>query len=231
LVDEFFDIDLESDFTNLDKLDRMSKKAVVSLEKQRKALEKAQQQREKGGGIFGPGAIPKGAGGPKDIARLSKQDLKTEKKIARIMEKVRKAEVKQLGKRKGFLGQLFGGKSAKNLFDIGKNPVQFMSTIMKSIKILGPILTAVAIAKFIVDELIKIDKFLKKFIDVADARINKFRTLQDQANVQAGLEQRIYTSASGTLDPRESYNTFEIFNRNQGEIETQYALQNTSGVE
>jgi len=156
LVDEFFDIDLESDFTNLDKLDRMSKKAVVSLEKQRKALEKAQQQREKGGGIFAPGAIPKGGRAPGDIARLS--------------EKVRKAEVKQLGKRKGLFGQLFGGKSAKNLFDIGKNPVQFMSTIMKGIKILGPILTAVAIAKFIVDELIKIDKFLKKFIDVADNR-------------------------------------------------------------
>lgn len=231
MVSEFLDIDLESDFTNLDKLDRMSKKAVVSLEKQRKALEKARKQQEIGGGIFGQAALPQGGRAPSDLAPLSKQDKKTEKKIARIMEKVRKQQVKQLGKKQGFLGQLFGGKSAKNLFDIGRNPVQFMSSIMKSIKILGPILSAVAIATFILDELIKTDKFLKKFIDVADARINKFRTLQDQANVQAGLEQRIYTTASGTLDPRESSNTFEIFNRNQGEAETQYAAQNISGVE
>ncbi len=230
-IDEFLDIDLESDFTNLDKLDRMSKKAVVSLEKQRKALEKAQQQREKGGGIFGQAGVPAGGRAPSDIGILSKADKKIEKKIARIMEKVRKEQVKQLGKKKGFFGELFGGKSAKNLFNMGKNPIGFITSIMKVVPILGGILTALAIAKFIVDELIKIDTFLKKFIDVADERINKFRTLQDQANVQAGLSQRIYTTASGTLDPRESYNTFEIFNRDQGEIETQYALQNTSGVE
>lgn len=230
-IEEILDLDLESDTMNLDKLDRLSKKAVVSLEKQRKALEKAQQQREKGGGIFGQAGLPKGGGAASDLAPLSKQDKKTEKKIARIMEKVRKAEVKQLGKKKGFLNDLFSGKSAKNLFDIGKNPVQFMGKIMKSIKILGPILTAIAIATFILDELIKADKFLKKFIDVADARIDKFRSLQEQAEVRAGKEQKIYTTASGTLDPRESYNTFEIFNKNQGEIETQYAAQNTSGVE
>lgn len=230
-IEEFLNLDLESDTMNLDELDRMSKKAVVSLEKQRKALEKARKQQEIGGGIFGQAALPQGGRAPSDLAPLSKQDKKTEKKIARIMEKVRKAEVKQLGKKKGFLSDLFSGKSAKNLFDIGKNPVRFMSTIMKSIKILGPILTAVAIVTFIVDELIKADKFLKKFIDVADARINKFRSLQDQADVRAGLSQRIYTTASGSLDPRESYNVFGLFDKNRGEVETQYAAENISGVE
>ena len=83
-IDEFLNLDLESDTNNLDKLDRDSRKAAISLEKQRKALEKAQKIREQGG-IFGTSNLPTGGGAPRDIARLSKRDEKIAKKLRKIL--------------------------------------------------------------------------------------------------------------------------------------------------
>ncbi len=230
-IDEVLDVSLESDTTNLDKLDRQSKKAVKSLEKQRKALEKAQKQQEIGGGIFQGGKLPTGGGGPKDIARLSKQDEKIQKKLRKIDEDIRKDQVKQLGKKSSFLEGILGKKAASNIFAMGKNPKGFFFGIAKALPFLGGVFAAKEIADFIIDELIKLDKFLKAFIDNAEDRENRTRTLEQQARLQAGLDQQIITTASGTVDPREAYNTFERFNQNQGEIETKYQLQNNSGVE
>lgn len=230
-VDEIFDLDLESDTTNLDKLDRMAAKSVRSLEKQRKALDAAQKQQEVGGGIFKTANVPTGKGGPKDIQPLSKRDQQIEKKMRKLTDKMDKDEVKNFGKKSNFLDGILGPKTAKNIIEAGKDPVKFFTGVAKAIPFLGGVFAAKQIVDFISDELVKLDAFFKKFIDRVDERINKFRDLQDQAEIQAGLQQRILTTSFGSLDPRTSYNTFHIFERNQAEIEGEYELTNTTGVE
>ena len=228
-VEEIFDLDLEADTTNLDQLDRLAAKATVSLEKKRKALEAAQRKLKEGGGAFGGPNTPSVGGAPQDLRPLSKQDKKTQKKLGRIEEKIRKDEVKQFGDKKGFLSDILGSKSAKNIFSMGKNPLGFLTGAMKSLPILGGILAAKEIAEFVIQELVKLDAFFKAFIDAIDERTNKFRDLETQARIQAGLQQDIITTSYGTVDAKESFNTFNIFETNQIEVEEKYALQNTSG--
>ena len=111
------------------------------------------------------------------------------------------------------------------------NPIGFLTGVAKALPILGGILAAAEIATFIVDELVKLDKFFKAFIDVVDNRIDAFRTLQEQANIQAGLTQRIITTSSGSVEPRYSYNTFDEFNNNRSEHEVKLQMTNNSGAE
>lgn len=229
-VDEVFDLDLESDTTNLDKLDRLAAKAAVSLEKKRKALEAAQAKLKEGSGAFAGPNVPSGGGAPTDLQPLSKRDQKIQKRIEKLQEKIRKDEVKQFGKKGGFLQDLLGPKGAKEVFDFGRNPFGKIQAIMKVIPILGGVITAAGAAGFIWQELVRIDEFFKKFIDAIDERTNKFRDLETQARIQAGLQQDIITTADGSVDARESYNTFNIFERNQIEIEEKYTLQDTTGV-
>ena len=228
--EDTFDLDLESDTSNLDKLDRMAAKAAVSLEKKRKALEAASAKLNEGSGAFRGPNIPSVGGAPQDLRPLSKQDAKTQKKLGKLEEKIRKDEVKQFGDKKGFLADILGPKTAKNLFNIGRNPIGFLTGALKALPILGGILAAKEMAEFVIKELVKLDAFFKAFIDIIDNRTNKFRDLETQARIQAGLQQDIITTAYGTVDAKESFNTFNIFETNQIEIEEKYTLQDTSGV-
>jgi hypothetical protein len=126
---------------------------------------------------------------------------------------------------------MFGGTTAINIFAMGKNPIGFITKNLKFIPLLGGVLAAKEIADFIVDEIIKIDKFLKIFIDEVDKRLDPFRSLLEQAFVVAGLSQRIITTSSGSTEPRYAYNTFEEFNTNQTDLEERFQMTNNSGVE
>ncbi len=237
-VEDFTDIDLGTDDTTFDQLDKSAAKAQKSLEKRnrelqktQKSLDKAAKVREEAGGAFPQADVPIGSGAPKDIAILSKQDAKIEKKLRKLEKKIKKDEVKQLGDKETILDKILGRTSARNLMSMGKNPKNFMFGIMKALPILGGVLAAKDIADFIIDEIVKLDKFLKVFIDEIDNRLDPFRTLLEQAFVVAGLSQRIITTASGGIDPRYSYNTFEQFNKNQADLEERFQMTNNSGVE
>ena len=237
-VEDFTDIDLGTDEKTFDQLDKSAAKAQKSLEKRNRELQKTQKSlenavkvREEAGGAFPQADVPIGAGAPKDIAILSKQDAKIEKKLRKLEEKIRKDEVRQFGDKETILDKILGRNTARNILSMGKNPKSFMFGIMKALPILGGILAAKDIADFIIDEIVKLDKFLKVFIDEIDKRVDAFRTLQEQAEVQAGLTQRIITTASGSTDPRYSYNTFEEFNKNQADLEERFQMTNNSGVE
>ena len=237
-VEDFTDIDLGTDEKTFDQLDKSAAKAQKSLEKRNRELQKTQKSlenaakvREEAGGAFPQADVPIGAGAPKDIAKLSKQDAKIEKKLRKLEEKIRKDEVKQLGDKETILDKILGRTTARNILSMGKNPKSFMFGIMKALPILGGILAAKDIADFIVDEIVKLDKFLKVFIDEVDKRVDAFRTLQLQAAVQAGLTQRIITTQAGSVDPRYSYNTVEEFNTNQKDLEERFQMTNNSGAE
>ena len=228
--EDTFDLDLESDTSNLDKLDRLAAKATISLEKKRKALEAAQAKLKEGSGAFGGPNTPSVGGAPQDLRPLSKQDQKIQKKLGRIEEKIRKDEVKQFGDKKGFLKDILGPKTAKNIFNIGRNPLGFLKGALKSLPILGGILAAKEMAEFVIQELVKLDAFFKAFIDIIDNRRNKFRDLETQARIAAGLQQDIITTADGGVDPRQSYNTLNIYEMNLINENDKYELQNTSGT-
>lgn len=214
-VDESVDVNPDSLLDNIDEIDKKAAKAIKTLDELNK----------KTGQATGSSSS--------NIANkeLTKQDKKTERKMSKLIEKMRKEEVKNFGKKDGFLSNTLGDVGAKNIFQMGKNPKAFFMGVAKAIPFLGGVLAAKEIADFIVDEIIKIDKFFKKFIDEIDNRVDAFRTLQEQADVQAGLTQRIITTSSGSTEPRYSYNTFEEFNNNQIELETKFQMTNNSGVD
>ncbi len=240
-VEDFTDIDLGTDEKTFDQLDKSAAKAQKSLEKRNRELQKtqknldaAQKTEDAGLGIF-PGLKPLPGKGPAgDIqtpAELSKQDKKIERKLKRLQAKIKKDEAKQLGNKETLLSKIVGKTTARNLLSMGKNPKNFTFGILKALPILGGVLAAKDIAQFIIDEIVKLDKFLKVFIDEIDNRVDAFRTLQQQAEIQAGLTQRIITTASGGVDPRYTYNSFEQFNNNQKALEEKFQMTNNSGAE
>lgn len=126
------------------------------------------------------------------------------------------------------LKKIFGVETFKNLFNIGSNPAGFFqSSIIKFIPFIGTALAATGIILKIITD---IDNFQKEFVDRVDGRISLARTKEQQALVQAGLQQLIITSEAGSAEPRDSYNTFNEFNINQQRIETDFQIKNTSGV-
>lgn len=244
-VEESADINLGIDEKTFDELDRAAAKAEKSLEKRNKELgksikklesaERAKEREEKRlkdrGGIFTEEfgePLPKGLTAKE---QAEKRDKKIEKKFKKLEEKIRKDEVRQLGDKETILDKIVGKRAAGDIISMGKNPKSFVFGIMKALPILGGVLAAKDIAEFIVDEIAKIDRFFKAFIDEVDNRIDAFRSLQVQAEIQAGLTQRILTTASGSTEPRYSYNTFEQFNSNQAELEEKFQMTNNSGVE
>ena len=121
------------------------------------------------------------------------------------------------------------GNLGKNLLGMGTNPTGFISGLLRTgIPGLG---AAIAATGIIVSIVKKIDDFEKKFIDNVDGRINLFRKKQQQALIQSGVQQLIITSASGSAEPRDAYNTFNEFNENQARIESDFRIRDTEGVD
>lgn len=242
-VEKTADINLGIDEKTLDKIDRDAAKSIRTLEKRDRELKKSirdaekaereQKKLESRGGIFasreGETPLPSG-NAPRDLRQLSKEDEKFKKEIKKIEEKIHKDFVNNFGKKPSILEDMFGKNTARTVMNMGTNPVGFFTGIAKAIPFLGGVFAASEIATFIVDELAKIDALLKKFVDEAERRTDLFRSRMEQAQIFAGLEQKIITTSSGGAEPRMSYNTFHIFNTNQAELEGNFAISNNSGV-
>ena len=131
--------------------------------------------------------------------------------------------------KQGALQKIFGKETFGNLFSFGKNPAGFIAgSVTKLIPFIG---TALLVTGVIAAFVNKVDAFQKAFVDNVDARIDVFRSKEQQVNIQAGLTQLIITSASGSAEPRDAYNTFSEFNTNQSRIEADFRLRDTAGVD
>lgn len=127
------------------------------------------------------------------------------------------------------LRKIFGRQTFSNLLSVGQNPVGFVTgQVTKLIPFIG---TALLITGVIAAFVKQVDNFQKEFVDRVDERIDKFRSKQQQAQIQAGLQQLILTTATGSAEPRDAYNTFTVFNEDQSRIEADFQLRNTSGVD
>lgn len=155
-------------------------------------------------------------------------DDKTQKRLAKLQKDL---ELETLGKSKGGITKkIFGDKQVfGNLLNIGNNHLGFIQgNVTKLIPFIG---TALLVTGVIAAFVKRVDDFQKKFIDNVDGRIDVFRSKQDQALIQSGLQQLIITSSSGSAEPRDSYNTFNEINGNQGRIEADFRIRDTTGVD
>ncbi len=125
--------------------------------------------------------------------------------------------------------KLFGRESFSNIVSVGTNPLGFVQgQVTKLIPFIG---TALLVTGVIAAFVKKINDFQAEFVDNVDDRINKFRSKEETARIQAGLTQLIITTQAGSAEPRDAYNTFSEFNENQQEIENEFQITNTQGVD
>ena len=111
---------------------------------------------------------------------------------------------------------------------MARNPTSFIgTTLFRMIPLLG---AAIGATKIIAGIIKRLDDFQKAFVDTIDDRIDAFRSKEQQASIQAGLTQLIITTSTGSAEPRDAYNTFDVFNNDQSRIETDFQIRNTSGV-
>jgi len=90
------------------------------------------------------------------------------------------------------------------------NPAAILSQIKNAAPVLAPLFIATGL---FTDAILKSDEIAKRFVDSADNRINIFVSLQEQALVDNSLQQVIYTTEAGGTSPRDSYNTFNLYDR------------------
>lgn len=126
------------------------------------------------------------------------------------------------------LSKIFGRNTFKNLLGFGSNPQGFLTSgITKLIPFIG---TALVVTGVIAAFIKQVDDFQKEFVNNVDGRINLFRSREQQALIQAGLQQLIITTEAGGAEPRDAYNTFNEFNTNQSRIEADFKIRDTAGV-
>jgi len=92
----------------------------------------------------------------------------------------------------------------------GVSPANIISQVKSAAPVLAPIFIATGL---FTDAILKSDEIAKRFVDSADNRIDLFVNLQEQALIDNSLQQVIYTTRVGSTSPRDSYNTFNIYDR------------------
>ena len=120
-----------------------------------------------------------------------------------------------------------------NAFNFLANPKAGM---LKFLKGAGPVLAGIILAYELAP---RVAKLLTKrgsvwdltFRNVADTLNNKLRTRQSQQAILVGLgTQVIFTSRAGTIDPRDSYNSYYIKSTDEAEHERRWAIRDIYGV-
>lgn len=129
-----------------------------------------------------------------------KEKEKEQKETKKQLDKLKESKDKKTDELET-VEEFLDGKGGTNFF---------LSKFKSSLPIIGPIL---AVSSFFVNELLKLDALAKKFLDIADTRINVFVDRQEQARLDTHLEQIIYTTKAGTTAPRDSYNSFNNYDR------------------
>lgn len=243
-VDEILNLNLITDNSDLDKLDKQAEKALAKLDK-------VQKQFERKGGIFSniekqTKALPKsfiqkqqkelldrlvqskssvgkdflaGGGGPADLARKN-----VFKELATQVEE-------QKGILKNILDSDLGAGRATKALSVLENPIGFFTSFLADA---GPFVGVLAFTQLlpkIIDLLTqKGGIFDRTFNDTISTRLNELRERELEQQIKSGFTQLIITNKSGFTDPRQAFNTFEIANQNRDQLENIFKIRNTSGV-
>lgn len=119
-----------------------------------------------------------------------------------------------------------------NAFNFLVNPKAGLTRFLKGA---GPVLLAIMLAYELAPRVAKLltkrgQVFDLTFRDNADTLTNVLRTRQSQQEILVGFRQVIFTSRAGTIDPRDSYNTYDIKNNEEAEHERTWQIRNVYGV-
>lgn len=126
-----------------------------------------------------------------------------------------------------------GMGKAREAFSFLQNPKLSLTSFLKGS---GPLLAGIILAYELAP---RIAKILTKrgslwdltFRDNVGTMQNVLRTRESQQEILVGLgTQVIFTSRAGTIDPRDSYNTYVEKNTNEAEFERQWQIRDTTGV-
>lgn len=117
-------------------------------------------------------------------------------------------------------------------FNFLANPKASLTTFLKGA---GPAMLAVMLA---IELAPRVAKFLTKrgqvfdltFRNEAGTLNNILRQRQSSQEILAGFQQVIFTSRAGTVDPRDSYNSYEVKDTAEAEHERRWQIRNTTGV-
>ncbi len=132
------------------------------------------------------------------------------------------------------ISKVFGGPArARDAFSLLKSPV-------KMVKFLGPVAIPLIAGLVAVDLIIKLGKELTRKGSVFDRtfknyifdRFEALRSREVQQRILVGFGDRaqiITTTAAGTTNPRDSFNTYAIINDIDKEIADFYAIRNDQG--
>jgi len=140
------------------------------------------------------------------------------------------------GKIEGLLNKALGGPAnASKALGMLKNPVALA-------KFLGPVaapiiaaFVAVDVAKRIINDMVRKGSiFDRTFKNVVHNRFEALRTREQQQRILVGFgdtAQLITTTTAGTTNPRDSFNTYNIINDEDKDIEEMFAIRNDSGYD
>ncbi len=209
------------------KLQKAKKDAKELKEQTTKAPIQIEQKEERGG-IFGGREDPGVRGFQKRKRGLSPLKDKTSKAaIVRdtsfntaVQRAIEKNKIQDTMSRDLGLGQ------ANNILAFGKDPKSVVLGLLKGAGALALIIKAPEFAEALAAELQKKGGFLDRFFeDAIDTRFDALRDRTQQQRILAGFDQLIITQGDGTLNPRDAYNSFEIFNTNQEQIENDQRIR------
>lgn len=126
-----------------------------------------------------------------------------------------------------------GTSKANRAIGMLRSPEAFFGNLLtKQLPILGGILAAVEIVKFITKELQRKGGLFDRFFrDIVNTRVDALRDKLIQQQVVAGFTQIIITTKSGFTNPRDAYNTFELANKDRERLEDDFSVRNTSGFD
>jgi len=121
----------------------------------------------------------------------------------------------------------------KRFKDFIKNNSQNLSGfIFSTLKTSLPALSAIIGLTAIITSMLKqLNDIQIKFTEDVDDRINISLSNQEQARVDANLQQIIITNGDGSINPRNAYNSLNESDANVSFIESTYRLENTSGYD
>ena len=224
------DIDIDSGDLTLEQIDKLAVNAAKSLKKEQKELAKTQKTIDKSkefeldSPLFKK-KLPAGKGPAQDITKQKKtlDDL--------IDARIKKTVDPKIKTVNDELKSKLGTKGAKNTFSFLQNPQSFAKNVFQSIPFVGGFIAAADFAKQILDTMVRFDSFFKKLInDRIDLRFNQLRTRQESVDINIGEIQLILSTDAGIPTPREPYNSFVQFNKNEISNEEAVARNDTSGV-
>lgn len=213
MVDEAIKGAFELNERDLSKLDRLAERAKKTIRKIKKGVDDRSVDPGKKPEIIGQGPTP----------------------FAKFFDRIEKEQDK--GKNKGRFKKLIqsdlGTSKAQNVLNIANNPVGTIQNILTTqLPILGGLLAASKIVKFITAELIKKGGLLDRtFRKAAKTLRDALRDSGIQQEILSGFTQLIMTSQSGERTPRNTYNSFDLFNTNQEALEDDFKVRNVRGLD